>query len=74
MALQTLLAVAPDRRGEFQSLLQENYSLIASQDKASVTKLLTALSHSCIEVRETRVLRVEARGRKASLKQDMSTN
>ncbi len=46
MALQTLLAVAPDRRGKFQSLLQENYSLIASQDRASVAKLLTALSHS----------------------------
>ena len=44
-ALETLLAVAVDRRGEFQSLLQENYALIASQDRASVTKLLTALSH-----------------------------
>ena len=43
-ALQTLLAVAPDRCGEFQSLLHENYALLASQDRASVTRLLTTLS------------------------------
>lgn len=40
-ALQTLLIVPPDRRVEFQSLLQENYVLIANQERASVTRLLT---------------------------------
>ena len=49
-ALSVLLAVATDRRQEFSMRAQNEYSRLANQDRAAVTKALVALSHGLRDV------------------------